>query len=357
MNSKIEMSNANNMEAYIVRYLHREITDEELRELETWLNETPANREAFFRLKNVHDLAQAHKSPSEEEIACSWRRMCRKMTEAPSSATVVDAPGRKFVPIRILKYVAAALAAGVISFAAGKYFGDFRQAEIIHPVAYHEICVEKGGRPNTVNLSDGSVVHLNAATTLRYPSEFNSGVREVYLDGEAWFEVAPNADLPFVVRLKQQSITVHGTSFNVESYHDESCNIVTLLTGSVSIEFADLNGVKIKNVNLVPGQKAHFDHTTGKVSIAQVDASLSNTWIQGDFRFKDEPLALIFKRLENYYNVTVHMEDEQLKNIRYTGTFSLQQHIRDVLRIINHENQFRFKQSGNEIYIKYKSHV
>jgi ferric-dicitrate binding protein FerR (iron transport regulator) len=214
--------------------------------------------------------------------------------------------------------------------------------------------VPKGGKPNTVYLSDGSVVRLNAATTLRYPSGFDGDRREIYLDGEAYFEVAKNEAKPFVVRLKQQDITVLGTSFNVEARHSESYTIVTLQEGSVSLAFMNGNGLKIKDVALKTGQKAHFDRTTGKIFVAQVDASLSNTWLEGEYKFKDEPLVLIFKRLENYYDVNIHLDGEQLKNIRYTGTFSLRQDIRDVLRIINHERQFRFRQNGSEIYIKSK---
>jgi ferric-dicitrate binding protein FerR (iron transport regulator) len=342
------------MEVYIVRYLHREITEDELRELETWLNETQANRDEFFDLKNIHDLMK-RKLPDEGETTRSWHRICRKITMLSASTAALETPVRKIILLNALKYAALVIAAVATGFVASEYFGDrFHQAEKIHPVEYSEVCVGKGSRPNTVNLSDGSVARLNTATTMRYLSGFSDSTREVFLDGEAFFEIAPNEDKPFVVHLKQQTVTVHGTNFNVEAYHDESCNAVTLLEGSVSIESVDVNGVKINDVRLVPGQKVSFDRAAGKVSVLQVDASLSNTWIQGEYRFRDESLMRIFKKLENYYGVSINLEDEQLKNIRYTGTFSLHQHIREVLRIINHENLFRFQQSGNEIYIKRK---
>jgi ferric-dicitrate binding protein FerR (iron transport regulator) len=354
------MFDMNNIEACIVRYLHgEELTEDELRRLDVWLQESPENGKELIRLKAVHDLTRnhSHSRMSGEETERSWQKLMRKMTAGtthPSAAP--DEPGRKMIRLNtVLRYASAVAVAVMISFGAGDYFGRrSRPAAEIRPAVYSEVSVPKGGKPNTVYLSDGSVVRLNAATTLRYPSGFDGDRREIYLDGEAYFEVAKNEAKPFVVRLKQQEITVLGTSFNVEARHSESYTIVTLQEGSVSLTFMNSNGLKIKDVALKPDQKAHFDRTTGKVFVAQVDASLSNTWLEGEYKFKDEPLVLIFKRLENYYDVNIHLDGEQLKNIRYTGTFSIRQDIRDVLRIINHERQFRFRQDGSEIYIKSK---
>ncbi|MDR1632547.1 MAG: DUF4974 domain-containing protein [Dysgonamonadaceae bacterium] len=351
----MDMPDINDIEIYIVRYLHKEITEEELRMLDSWLQETPENMNEFIRLKVTHDMIRGHRLMSDEEIDRKWQKMMRKTTGMAASQSISDLPKRKIWQSKLLQYAAAAMIAVIISFGAGNYFGKYaRHVAEIRPVTYNEISVPRGGKPNAVHLSDGSVVRLNAATTLRYPSDFEGDLREVYLDGEAYFEVAKNEEKPFTVRLKQQHITVYGTSFNVEAYHNESYSIVTLQEGSVSLEFSDKSGLETNHLLLIPGQQAHFDRITGKMSVTHVDTSLSNTWMNGEYKFKNEPLMLIFKRLEKYYDVTVHLEDEKLKNICYTGTFSLRQNIRDVLRIINHENQFHFQQTGNEIHIKSK---
>jgi ferric-dicitrate binding protein FerR (iron transport regulator) len=337
-----------------VRYLHGEITEDELRMLDLWLQESPENKKELVRLKTLHDLTRKRPAMEREDIERSWRKMMRKITGKTLPATLPDEPERKKIrPNVLLRYAAAAVVALLISFGVGDYFGRrSRPVEKIRPVVYNEVRVPKGGKPSEVNLSDGSVVRLNAATTLRYPSDFDGDTREVYLDGEAYFEVAKKEAQPFIVRLKQQNITVRGTAFNVEAYHGESYAIVTLQEGSISLESMNSSGLKINDVSLTPGQKAHFDQITGKMSVTRVDASLANTWLEGAYKFKDEPLLLICKRLENYYDVNIHMDGERLKNIRYTGTFSLRQDIRDVLRIINHEHQFRFRLDGSEIYIK-----
>jgi ferric-dicitrate binding protein FerR (iron transport regulator) len=349
------MPDIHNIETYIVRYLHQEITEDELLMLDSWLQETPENMEEFIRLKVTHDMIRNYRLMSDEEIDRKWQKMMRKTTDKAISPSTADSPKRKIRQGRLLQYAAAASIAVMISFGAGNYFAKHsRQTAEIRPVTYNEISVPRGGKPNAVHLSDGSIVCLNAATTLRYPSDFEGDMREVYLDGEAHFEVAKNEVKPFIVRLKQQHITVHGTSFNVEAYHNESYTIVTLQEGSVSLESSDKSGLKINHFSLIPGQQAHFDRITGKMLVTHVDTSLSNTWMTGEYKFKNEPLMLIFKRLEKYYDVTFHLEDEKLKSICYTGTFSLRQNIWDVLRIINHESQFRFQQTGNEIHIKSK---
>jgi ferric-dicitrate binding protein FerR (iron transport regulator) len=343
----------NNVEELMIRYLQQDISENELGELDRWLQESPEHRDCFFQLKSIYDSTKRHKLVSEEEVEKSWRRMQRKLAEY--SVTLSPVSKKKQFLNYTLRYVAVGAIAVLLGVGIGEYRGKHsRQTTETPPVTYNEISVQKGGKPSNLVLSDGSKVLLNAATTLRYPTNFSGEAREVFLNGEAYFEVAKDAAKPFVVRLKQQNITVHGTNFNIEAYRDEAYNIVTLLSGSISLETLNRSGAKIGDILLIPGQKALFDSATELVSVEKVDASLSNAWIKGEFKFKDEPLALIAKRLENYYDVRIHLDGEGLKKIKFTGTFSLNQNIREVLRIVNHENQFLFQQTGNEIHIKSK---
>ncbi|MDR1938686.1 MAG: DUF4974 domain-containing protein [Tannerellaceae bacterium] len=342
----------NKMEELIVRYLQQDIREDELRELDLWLEESEENRDCFFQMKNIYDSNGKRKLMSEREIEESWQNMQRKMREA--FASLPPAPKKRSFLRHALRYAAAVAAAFLLGAGFNQYLGKYSPQAHDNVPVYNEISVPRGGKTNTLLLSDGSKVLLNAATTFRYPTTFAGDVREVCLDGEAYFEVAKDAQKPFVVKLKQQNILVHGTSFNIEAYRGESYNIVTLVSGSISLESLDGNGEEISNIFLKPGQKAYFDNAAGIVSVKNVDASLSNSWIKGEYKFKDESLGLIAKRLENYYDVNIHLDHAGLENIRYTGTFSFSQSIQEVLRIINHEKQFLFQQTGNEIHIKSK---
>ena len=220
---------------------------------------------------------------------------------------------------------------------------------------YNEIVVEKGGRANTLLLSDGSKIILNASTRFKYPTSVNGDERVVHLEGEAYFEVAKNHSKPFIVKLKNQQITVLGTSFNIQAFNDDRFSVTTLLSGSILLESFDAQGRKMSSMKLKPNQQARSDNRTGSIFLSETDASISNAWVGGKYRFKDETLVSIVKRLENYYGVNIRLAHDSLRNIRYTGTFSLDQGIQEVLDIINSEKQFTFMKDGKDILISARS--
>ncbi len=345
------MSENNHIEGLIIRYLQQDISEEDVQELDAWLGESSDNMSFFFQLKDIYDLMRNNKYVTDEELEKSWQQMYTKLT-CKSVKSPPNKPKRKAILVHSLKYVAIIIIAIII----GRGFDKMRDkhSSLDVPITFNEIHIPKGGKPNILSLSDGSKVFLNAATTFKYPTSFSKGRREVYLNGEAFFEIKKDSLNPFVVKIKNQYITVLGTSFNVEGYTDDTYNIVTLVEGSVTLETFNEKGESISNVQMKPDQKAYYDRQTEIISIENVDASLVDVWTKGEYKFKDEPFFLIIKRLENYYGVTILLEDDSLKNIKYTGTFSLDQNIQEVLKIINHEKQFVFSQpdKDNIIHIR-----
>lgn len=337
-----------NIEELIIRYLQQEISEEELRELETWLEESPANKSHLFELKNISDLSRNRSRIPHQgaEIEASWQRM----------QTRLDRKVSRSIPfISCLKYAAII----VVAMSIGWGIGTDRDhsallAPATHTTAFNEVRVEKGGRANTLILSDGSKVILNAATVLKYPSSFDGDKRQVHLEGEAYFEVAENTDKPFIVKLNKQDITVLGTTFNIQAYGNEPFNVITLLSGSILLEGFNEFGESVGCTYLKPDQQAFSDNQTGKIEIRSVDSALSNAWINGEYKFKNESLSSIVKRLENYYNVRIHLDSPELEQIQYTGTFSLDQDILEVFRIIDYEKQFTFKRVKKDIFITSK---
>ena len=210
------------------------------------------------------------------------------------------------------------------------------------------------GAKTRLVLPDSTLVWLNAGSLLLYAREFNGETRCVYLNGEANFKVAKDLEKPFIVKTEYMDIEALGTVFNVQAYSEDSCSLVTLLSGQVSLETFNEMGEKADHALLAPNQSALTDNRKGSISLINVDPSLVNAWIKGIYKFKDEPLSTIVKRLENYYNIHIHLGNSQLGQIRYTGTFSLDQDILDVFRIIDHEKQFVFTRTGNDLYIKSK---
>ncbi|MDR2921473.1 MAG: DUF4974 domain-containing protein [Tannerella sp.] len=347
------MSENNHIETLIIRYLEQNISEEDIRELDRWLGESADNKTYFFQLKGIYDRICRSRHFNEEELEESWKHMLDKLESKPSTIPLGN-DKKKNIFISSLKYVAIIVVAILMGWGIGEITGTQTHDSENNSLAWNEIEVQKGGKPSTILLSDGSKVSLNTATTFRYPTNFSEIEREVFLDGEAYFEIKEDALKPFIVKLKDQHITVLGTTFNIEAYTDENYSIITLLSGSISLETFNEKQESVSNQLMKPNQRAYFDRQSGIVSLESVDASLSNVWMNGEYKFRDEPLYLILKRLENYYGITIYLESESLRNIKYTGTFNVHQSIQEVLKIINYEKQFTFSELNkeNEIYIR-----
>lgn len=346
------MLEAEQIEALIVRYLKQEIGEEELCLLEAWLQEEPENKKYFFQLKGISDSCHHTFLPSEAWTESSWQSMKSRLHAKPECKSFV----RTFQKNRWVygKYAAILLIVFGLGWGIGALRGSGRWTATEKILVCNEVSVEKGGPPNTIKLSDGTKVVLNAATTFKYPADFGDKERTVYLDGEACFEVAKDAGRPFVVKLKKQDIQVLGTIFNVEAYSDENTSVITLLSGSIALETFNEKGESMSHMFLKPNQQAFSDNRTGSVSIRETDATLSNAYIRGEYKFRDEPLSVIVKRLERHYGVCIHIENESLKQEKYTGTFSLDQDIKEVFRIIDYEKRLSMKYDKKDIFITKK---
>jgi len=174
------------------------------------------------------------------------------------------------------------------------------------------------GNMYSLTLADGSVVHLNAATILRFPFAFTGPKREVFVDGEAFFNVAPNANQPFVVHSKKKDVQVLGTSFNINTYDDQF--MLSLISGKVAVTDVITQPVTAKgSVQMAPCQKAVLDPRTNRIEIEAVNGNSELSWMQGIYRFQQEPLSEVCKVAERLYGVTFKLDSEELGKTTYTG--------------------------------------
>ena len=319
--------------------------------LDAWIHESDANKAHFFELKGLFDTRKEVAFLNHYSVERSWERMAGKLDAISGVSMKSKLPGKQFW-LSFLRYAAIIVIAMGVGVGMNQWISNRLYAS---DMEYNEIVVEKGGRANTLLLSDGSKIILNASTRFKYPTSFNGDERVVHLEGEAYFEVAKNHSKPFIVKLKNQQITVLGTSFNIQAFNDDRFSVTTLLSGSILLESFDAQGRKMSSMKLKPNQQARSDNRTGSIFLSETDASISNAWVGGKYRFKDETLVSIVKRLENYYGVNIRLAHDSLRNIRYTGTFSLDQGIQEVLDIINSEKQFTFMKDGKDILISARS--
>ncbi|TDE09604.1 FecR family protein [Dyadobacter psychrotolerans] len=198
----------------------------------------------------------------------------------------------------------------------------------------------KGGQYQ-LQLPDGSKVWLNAASSLKFPAAFGSSERRVELSGEAYFEIAKNAQKPFKVMIAQGAvIEVLGTHFNVMAYQNEKNVSTTLLEGSVKITKSNLA------LTIKPGQQAVLNNT---LQAFQVDTEQEIAWQKGDFQFSNTDFAGILRELERWYDVDFVYED--LPSKKLNGIVSRTYNLSQVLRMLEITGGVQFKKEGRQIRV------
>lgn len=166
----------------------------------------------------------------------------------------------------------------------------------------------------TVTLSDGSHIWLNAHSSIKYPDKFDD-TREVFLEGEAYFEIAHDSTHPFVVRTSNTQTHVLGTKFDIRSYASENHTTLTVTEGSVGF------GNIAKQVILTVNQKAEFDKFSGNVSKVENDNCNFMSWKTLDFDFDRQPLETVFKTLSEMYHFNYQFDTPSLKMRILTANF------------------------------------
>lgn len=209
---------------------------------------------------------------------------------------------------------------------------------------YHTLRIPAGA-DYQVTLADGTKVWLNCESTLRYPVEFGDEKREVYLDGEGYFEVNKATEWPFIVNTEQMQVKVTGTKFNVKSYSTELIVHTTLVEGSVWA-YTDQT-----QVQLTPSEQFRYDKETGKTSVQKVDTELYTGWIEGMFVFRNQRLEDVMNDLARWYNMTIFYSTAETKEIRISTNLNRYKNIDDLLEIINESGKVVVARKDNTITI------
>ena len=209
------------------------------------------------------------------------------------------------------------------------------------------------GKQFELELSDGTHVYLNAGSRLRFPVSFSGQkIRQLQLQGEAYFKVAPNKGMPFVVNSKGLSSEVFGTEFYISNYDNEESKVV-LVEGSVGV-FAKGERYNTDNgVLLSPSQLAKLENRQRKskeITVENVDTSRYTAWINGTLLFKNERFADLVKKLERHYNVTFTIEYTGLQDKRFTGKFDVEP-IEEILEVFSRTNAFKYTIEKDQITI------
>ncbi|WP_375587773.1 FecR family protein [Flagellimonas aurea] len=187
------------------------------------------------------------------------------------------------------------------------------------------------GKRSFIKLSDGTKVWINSGSRLVFPVVFSKKTREVYLEGEAIFEVAHNANKPFRVKSSTQDIEVLGTVFNVSHYPDDQVMNTVLKSGSIKISYLDQ---KDKGFVMKPGTLSSFNRSENQVTVKQVDPNEYFSWRDGFISLNNNSLQDIVNRISRYYNVPIQVQGKNLEDLTFSGRLDLSDDIDKVLTTI-----------------------
>ncbi|MDW7572291.1 DUF4974 domain-containing protein [Parabacteroides distasonis] len=219
--------------------------------------------------------------------------------------------------------------------------------ESLSTVGNYKLVTSKGEK-SYLQLPDGTRVWLNSCTTLEYAENYGHSNRSIYLDGEAYFEVAKNKDLPFVVKANGIDVKAIGTAFNVSAYMEDSQLTTTLFNGKVAVQPT----LTKQEVLLEPNQVAVYDKSRNKIEVVPYDKKLFAQWRRGFLSFKMMYLQDITKLLERNYNVVFRYENQGIKKLRFSGSFRNNEDLSEILNVIKTNTGIRYQILKDTIVIK-----
>lgn len=196
-----------------------------------------------------------------------------------------------------------------------------------------------------LTLCDGTQVWLNSESKLRYPVSFSSHQRKVYLEGEAYFEVKPDATRPFKVEFGSSQVEVLGTSFNIHSYKNESVSHTTLASGKINVSTAG------QQLLLKPGEQAVISSDGKKLEKREVDIQLYTAWKDGRFVFRKQRLEDILQTVERWYDIKIKFAEDSLKDVTFSGNLERYKDFDQIIHMLEMTGEVSFETEGNRITV------
>ena len=303
-----------------------------------FISQSKENKSLFKKWE--HDWLLEHKP--DQRTLLLWDRLSTGYSNRKKQLLGSPIVRKNILYRRIFQGVAAAavLAVVFLGIELGRRSGQ--------DGGYAFVIETQNAEQSNVILPDGTVVYLNAATTLRCPNRYNQKHRVMELEGEAYFEVARNEDMPFIVKAKNIPIKVLGTRFNVTAYADEPTVTTALLEGRLEI------GGENKKITMNPDDIIRFDTNTQTVSKFRQNASQYISWTERRFEYNMITFDELFKRLSRQYDVNIIFTADKKMDKIFNISLNNGETITDVLDALSLIIPFTTKRDGKNLYITFK---
>lgn len=315
--------NAKMTEEILIKFLNNRCSDTELKEVIRWVNAEAFKEEGRgWVLNDWNSYRVEDNTGDDEKFSALFDKIRDKIDQDNKEHKIEDfktSPSSVF--IRWMTRAAAILLIPVLGFLLYTLSG--KQQKLVETIPFAANSVEviaPVGSRTIVQLSDGSVVHLNYGSSIKYPQFFTGDTREVMLTGEAYFDVSHNPEKPFIVTAGNLTVEALGTAFNVLAYPDNHVIETTLVNGKVVLEQNDADG-KTESIGvMVPGQHVKYNSETGTVRSTRGSVEKYIAWKDGKIVFDDTPITVVAERLSRMFNVDIEVADD-LEDYIFTVTF------------------------------------
>lgn len=313
----------------LVKHLLGEANNSEQEALESWISESDANRQHYKQLQKIWDESKKLQAKSTVNEDAAWERFQQRVqNEQEAASKTIALPKRRLSWM----HIAAAL---VIMIGSAWLINFAMNGNKVTLTAKNEVLIE--------TLPDGTVVTLNKDSKLKYTKNFEGDTRNVKLTGEAFFDVTPNKTKPFVIDVKDVTVTVVGTSFNVKSSKERTEVIVE--TGIVEV------AKKNHSINVNPDEKAIVYKSKPQPEKEDNEDKLYQYYRTRSFVCKNTPLPRLVNILNEAYDTNIIIENEQLKELLITATFK-EDTLEDILLVISETFGIKVVRDGERIILK-----
>lgn len=323
-------------EEILARFLMGECTEDELREVNAWMDESKENTRELFKQEEVYHLGKLGSASDEEEVEKAEKRLFKRLEQEKAKQHKVR---------RIygwMRYAAMFIGVFVLGGMGYLLYQNYDQDEMLLAVTTQDTIKE-------LKLPDGTQVWLNKNTTLKYPRNFSDTGRKVYLEGEGYFEVKRNPDRPFIVQSEAMQVRVLGTVFNFKSDRVNMSAVATLLKGEIEVKGNHEEGMIV----LAPGQKAELNGVTRRLVVKQVDTGFEN-WHDNQFVFDKADIYTIARTLETSYGVKIILAPDIDVKKTYSGTLKKNDNVESVLKQIMNAIPVEYKIVGGSVFLSSK---
>ncbi len=289
-------------EEVLLRYINETAYPDERARIDAWLAEDQANEKILLQLSRIYFAQYTQNRVQQRDPHLAWE----------SAEQSIAKKGRRILFRKIS--VAASLLIGLLGITS--FFLQQNQ-----PVVHSELITvtTNAGMRSQVELPDGTTVHLNANSTLVYPSRYDLSERRVRLSGEGYFKVAHREEQPFIVTTgdEKMQVKVLGTEFSLQAYEHDQRIQTTLVEGSVQLKFTETN----KILTMIPSDQVIYDLKANQIFHKKVNTSQEIAWKNGELIFRDTPMPDVLRQLNHFYSVEFDVKEKVISDYVFTGTF------------------------------------